>query len=296
MAKRSARKRPPAPIDEPLCAHGNPSGPNGKAPGYEGRHHCPGCCAEAEGADPDSADAPAPDADEREPSPLLTTTPPHWQVASPEDIAENAGENDDADGSVPVADAFAEVASRVNGARQEPEQSALFDTSKPFNFEGAYLELEQMSVEVDQLQRVAEADARTAKESKKSWEEASKRRDRAALELRRRRLDKERRDQLQADPAHDADERLCARLGALEIAFDVASARALSAEDRAAIETWLADAEAHPDERERFMSELPAPLQSATNEAPAAETEANDAPADDESAVEATEVTETVQV
>jgi hypothetical protein len=272
-----------------LCAHGNPTGPNGKAPGYEGRHHCPGCCTEAEGTDPDSGDESAIEGEDRQPSQQLATTPPHWQVASPEDAAEHADENSGADAQIPVADAFAQVAARVEGEHQEPEQSTLFDTSKPFNFEGAYLELEEMSVEVDRLQRIAADDAREAKESKKSWEEASKLRDRAALELRRRRLEKERREQQLTDPAHDADERLCARLGAVEIVFDVASARALSVDDRAAVESWLADAEAHPGDREWWLAtEIPAALQRAANDA-ATPDASDDDPGDIDSSVERAE-------
>jgi hypothetical protein len=99
------------------------------------------------------------------------------------------GQMEIADDQLPAAEAFALAQEQLN-AREAPVQGELPGIVPEFNWRGGYLELEEMSVEVDRLQRIHEDDAREAKESKKAWEEASKRRDRAALELRRRRLAK----------------------------------------------------------------------------------------------------------
>jgi hypothetical protein len=90
------------------------------------------------------------------------------------------------------------------------EQPALFDIAKPFNFEGAYLEVEGLTVEVDRLAGIAEEDKRTAASSRDQWAEAAKRLHTLTLELRRRRLakrDRERQAPLDASvaPASAAD-------------------------------------------------------------------------------------------
>ena len=90
-----------------------------------------------------------------------------------------------ADDQLPIEQAINQVAAQL-----QPEQRRLPGIVPLFNYAGAYLELETMSVEADRLHRIWEDDAREAKESKTQWEEASKRRDKAALEFRRRRLDK----------------------------------------------------------------------------------------------------------
>lgn len=96
------------------------------------------------------------------------------------------GELEIADDQLPAAEAIGQVAEQL----KSPEQRHLPGIVPAFNFQGAYLELEVMSVEADRLHRIWEDDAREAKESKTAWEEASKRRDKSALEFRRRRLEK----------------------------------------------------------------------------------------------------------
>jgi hypothetical protein len=83
------------------------------------------------------------------------------------------------------------------------EQPVLFDVAKPFNFEGAYLEVEGLTVEVDRLAGIAEEDKRTAAASRDIWTEAAKRLHTLTLELRRRRLAK--RDRERFEPAADAE-------------------------------------------------------------------------------------------
>jgi len=71
------------------------------------------------------------------------------------------------------------------------EQPALFDDlAAPFNFEGAYLEVERLTVTADEFARIAEEDKKRAASSRKTWEEAALRLHKATLELRRRRLAK----------------------------------------------------------------------------------------------------------
>jgi len=69
-------------------------------------------------------------------------------------------------------------------------QAELFDLAQPFNFEGAYLELERLTVTVDEFARIAEADKKQAAAARKTWEDAATRLHKATLELRRRRLAK----------------------------------------------------------------------------------------------------------
>ena len=70
-------------------------------------------------------------------------------------------------------------------------QPPLFDDLvAPFNFEGAYLEVEQLTVEVDRLARRAADDKTTAKASTEAWTAAASQLHALTLDLRRRRLAK----------------------------------------------------------------------------------------------------------
>jgi hypothetical protein len=71
-----------------------------------------------------------------------------------------------------------------------PDQRALFDLEKPFNFEGAYLEVELLTVEVDRLAHVAAEDKKVAKASADAWASTATSLHTLTLELRRRRLEK----------------------------------------------------------------------------------------------------------
>jgi hypothetical protein len=95
------------------------------------------------------------------------------------------GEMELADDRLPIEQAMEQANEQLDAVQRD-----LPGIVPPFNWQGAYLELESMSLEVDRLHRIWEDDAKQAKESKGQWEEASKRRDKAALEFRRRRLAK----------------------------------------------------------------------------------------------------------
>jgi hypothetical protein len=71
--------------------------------------------------------------------------------------------------------------------QDEPAQQSLPGIIPPFNYEGAYLELEAKAVEVERLAKIYAEDAATAKESRKDWESAAKVFSTMALEFRRRR-------------------------------------------------------------------------------------------------------------
>jgi hypothetical protein len=69
-------------------------------------------------------------------------------------------------------------------------QMALPGTTNPFNYEGAYLELEAKAQECDRLQKIAEEDAETARASKKAWQKAAELYSALGIALRDRRLAK----------------------------------------------------------------------------------------------------------
>lgn len=69
----------------------------------------------------------------------------------------------------------------------QPEQQSLPGIVQPFNYEGAYLELEAKAVEVEHLAAIHAEDASRAKGSRKNWESAAAVFSSMALEFRRRR-------------------------------------------------------------------------------------------------------------
>jgi hypothetical protein len=81
-----------------------------------------------------------------------------------------------------------------------PTQAELFDRTLPFNYEGAYLEVERLTVMVDEFARIAEEDKKRAASSRKTWEAAALRLHTATLELRNRRLAKSRQPVPPDDP------------------------------------------------------------------------------------------------
>lgn len=89
----------------------------------------------------------------------------------------------------PAADAIAE-ALELQEAESGPTQRTLPGVFPAFNYQGAYLELEQQAVECDRLRREHEDDAKTSRESKKDWDEAEALYTKMALEFRRRRREK----------------------------------------------------------------------------------------------------------
>jgi hypothetical protein len=163
------------------------------------------------------------------------------------------GEMSLADEGMSAAEAFTQAKAKVDAATQQ----ALFDTSKPFNFEGAWRDVASQSLAVGELARIHKEDAERAKQSKKELEEGESLLRKMITTYDARRIEKERREQAaESNP----DERMCLRINALSLPCDVASMRALSTDDRMTVESWLIDAEAHPDERERWMSSIPTVL------------------------------------
>lgn len=160
------------------------------------------------------------------------------------------------DEQIPVGEAMQQVAEKVNG---EATQLALIDTSKPFNYEDVWRDVAAKQAEVTALERIHSEDAARAKESKKNLEAAQSVLSRMISVYEERRRQKERdAENRQADA--DSVESFVARLRAIGIDWDVASARALSTDEIDAAGAWLADAEAHPDERERWDAARPACL------------------------------------
>lgn len=84
---------------------------------------------------------------------------------------------------IPVADAI----NAITNDTADAEQQSLPGIVPPFNYEGAYLELEAKAVEVNRLRAVADDDAREARASRKQWEEAATAFSMMALEFSRRR-------------------------------------------------------------------------------------------------------------
>lgn len=271
MAKRQSagKRRKAAETNEPLCAHGEPTGSNGKSPGYEGPGHCAGCddhgralaqdfeasLAAGEvneqgyafsewmkaGKDPAAwADAPAlqpPAAD-----PELTEVPPVHVVRCTDcpagvryqalpsrsgfTVLERYGVDPDqtfgigtrgqpicpfghgemtlADEQLPAAEAITQVAEQVNGTAA-PTQAQLFDMAQPFNFEGAWMDIELKNGVVAELARVNEDDAARAKRSRKALEEAQTLLSRMIETYHERRVTKAREAQARAERAARAE-------------------------------------------------------------------------------------------
>lgn len=88
----------------------------------------------------------------------------------------------------PAAEAFAEVSQRLHDAA--PVQAALPGVLPVFNFQGAYMELEEQALRVESLRKAHEDDAKTARESKKAWDSAELLYTNMAIEFRRRRCEK----------------------------------------------------------------------------------------------------------
>lgn len=96
----------------------------------------------------------------------------------------------DEQGLVPARDAITRVAAQTNG--DAPTQAQLFELAKPFNFEGAWLEIEEKQHDIDGLIAEHEHDAAQAKRSKKALDEAQAALGRLVNTFRARRLQKER--------------------------------------------------------------------------------------------------------
>jgi hypothetical protein len=97
------------------------------------------------------------------------------------------GEMAIADDQLPAAEAFALAQEKLNA----PSQPNLPGVVLPFNFQGAYLELEEKALEVDRLHGEYKSAAEEAKDAKKAWDKAAELYTKIALELRRRRKAKE---------------------------------------------------------------------------------------------------------
>ena len=95
------------------------------------------------------------------------------------------GEMEIADDQIPAAEAISEVA-----RLQHPQQADLPGIIPPFNYQGAYLELEAKAVEVDELHREYVTAAEEARDAKKSWDKAAELFTKMAIEFQRRRREK----------------------------------------------------------------------------------------------------------
>jgi hypothetical protein len=107
------------------------------------------------------------------------------------------GEMELSDEQLPAEEAFALAQEKLAAAAGHAQQPSLPGVVMPFNFQGAYLELEEKAVEVDRLHAEYKAAAEEAKDAKKAWDKAAELYTRMALELRRRRKAKE------GEPASD---------------------------------------------------------------------------------------------
>lgn len=96
------------------------------------------------------------------------------------------GEMTLADEQMPAHEAITEAAEMLKDA----EQASLPGVFPAFNFQGAYLELEQQALQVDRLAREHKEDAETARDSKKRWEKAADLFTKMAVEFNRRRREK----------------------------------------------------------------------------------------------------------
>lgn len=82
------------------------------------------------------------------------------------------GEMTLSDEQLSAAEAITQVSAQVNGSAVSPTQAQLFEMSQPFNFEGAWMDIEVKNGVVAELARVYEDDAARAKRSRKLLEEA----------------------------------------------------------------------------------------------------------------------------
>lgn len=100
------------------------------------------------------------------------------------------GEMAIADDQMPADDAIDQVREQLAGGPMEPLQGTLPGIVPAFNYQGAYLDLEQKAVEVDRLKSEWETDKEAAAASKKAWEKAAELYTKMALEFQRRRREK----------------------------------------------------------------------------------------------------------
>jgi hypothetical protein len=158
-------------------------------------------------------------------------TPPHWSTGELPDqpIPVYYGSIAEDDKTVPVEEAFALIA----------DQQSLFELHKPFNFEGAWIAVAEKAEEVKTIAGIYERDAATAKQSKKDLEAAESTLRAMIATLDDRRLQQAR---AAAQRAEDADslEALAVKATAAGKVVDVASLRAMTADERAALETEIA--------------------------------------------------------
>lgn len=117
------------------------------------------------------------------------------------------GEMEVADDRLPAAEAFADAQSMLLQAEGEAIQRSLPGVFPPFNFEGAYLELERQALSVDSLHKAHKAAAEEARDAKKAWDHAAELYTTMALELRRRRREKD------GEPQDDADRQAAGAAG-----------------------------------------------------------------------------------
>lgn len=119
----------------------------------------------------------------------MTTSATEDLALEPGTATDNDPIDEQATQPVPVAEAFTLAQQQIAAAT--PEQAQLPGVVLPFNFQGAYLELEEKAVEVDRLHAEHKAAAEAARDAKKAWDQAAELYTRMALELRRRRRAKE---------------------------------------------------------------------------------------------------------
>lgn len=75
----------------------------------------------------------------------------------------------------------------VEQPQTEPVQQGLPGVTPPFNYQGAYMEIEAMAVECERLRGEYDEAAKDAKDARKRWETAATRLNNATLEFRKRR-------------------------------------------------------------------------------------------------------------
>lgn len=109
------------------------------------------------------------------------------------------------DEQLPAGEAIERVCEQLAGGEMEPLQGTLPGIVPPFNYQGAYMELEGMAVEVDRLEREYDDAAAVAKDAKKAWDKAEEVYTKMALEFRRRRREKV----AAGEPVNDLDQSRC---------------------------------------------------------------------------------------
>jgi hypothetical protein len=110
--------------------------------------------------------------------------------------------------TISAYEAITQAAAQVNDNDAEPQQLALMDTSKPFNFEGCWMEIENKQGEIDELARIHEDDARKARDSKKKLDEAHTLLGKMIDTYRARRIQKQKEAELRAE--REASGAICA--------------------------------------------------------------------------------------